>query len=106
MARQRLSLGLVAISCRVKDPDLHKVIATSRHKSSVACGAGARGTRHDGAWRRGRGPGHGVDAEAVGGESTVVEVVVLELEDRDVAVGGRAGQQAARLVGRPRDDVD
>lgn len=106
MARQGLSLGRIAIGCRVKDPDLHEVIATSRHEASVARGPGARGTRHDGARRRGRSPGHGVDAEAVGGESTVVEVVVLELEDRDVAVRGRAGQQAARLVGRPRDDVD
>lgn len=42
----------------------------------------------------------------MGGECTVVEIVVLELEDGDVAIRGCAGQQAAGLVGRPRDNID
>ena len=36
----------------------------------------------------------------------MVDSVVLELEDGDVAVGGGAGEQAAGLVRGPGDDVD
>jgi hypothetical protein len=47
----------------------------------------------------------------VGGEYGVLEGrgrggVLLELEHADVAVAAGAGEQAAGLVGRPRDGVD
>ena len=42
----------------------------------------------------------------MGLEDLMCPVVVLEFEDRDVAVGRCASEQAACLVGRPCDEVD
>jgi hypothetical protein len=57
-------------------------------------------------WRNSRSPRHAVDAATAGLEDLLCPRVVLELEHRDVAVGGGACEQAARLVGRPGDKVD
>lgn len=91
MARERLPLGLVAVVGGVEDPDLEQVVAAPRDEAAVARSAGAGGARHNGAWGGGWRPRHRVDAQAVGGEGGVLEAVVLEFEDRNVAVGGGAG---------------
>lgn len=36
----------------------------------------------------------------------MVDAVVFELEDADIAIRRCAGEEAARLMGRPRDNVD
>lgn len=106
VAGQGLPLQLVAASGGIVDPDLDEVVAASSDETPVTGGTWAGGAGNDGAGNCGRSPGNGVDAEAVGGECGVVEVVVLKLDDGDAAVGGGAGQEAAGLVGRPGDDVD
>lgn len=106
MSDQRLGLLLVGLRGGVKGPDLEDVVAAARDESSVAGGGGSRSAADDAAGGSGGGPRDRVDSEAVGGESGVVDAVVLELEDAHVAVGGSAGQKATRLVGGPRHDVD
>lgn len=106
MTREGLALLLVVLGGGVKRPDLEDVIAAAGDEAPVARGAGARVATGDAAGGEGGPPGDRVDAEAVGGEHDVVDGVVLELEDGDGAVRGGAGQEAARLVGGPGNDVD
>lgn len=98
VALERLLLLLVRLRRRVKDPNLEQVVTTTRDKPPDARGARAWGTANDAARCRCWGPGHGVDAQAVGREGDVVEAVVTELENTDVAVGGSTGEEASRLV--------
>lgn len=107
MARQRLALLLVPLRGGVVCPDLQDVVATARDEPTLAeSSLAGRGRGDDAAGGGGGGPGDRVDTEAVGGEGLVLEGVVLELEDGDVAIGGGACKQAARLVRGPRDHVD
>lgn len=53
----------------------------------------------------GRRPAHGVNADAVRREDLVAPCVILELKDGYVAVAGGAGEQAARIMRGPRDQV-
>ena len=106
MAGQRLALLLVAVGGGVVHPDLERVVRAARHEAAVAGRARAGVGGYDAAGGRGGGPAHAVDTQPVGVEDGVLPAVVAELEDRDVAVGGGAGQEAACFVGGPRHDVD
>ena len=107
MAGEGFPLELVAVGGgRVEGPDLEQVVAAAGDEPAVAGGAGTRIAADDAAGGGGGGPADRVDAQAVGGEGAVLEAVVLELENRHVAVGGGAGQQAPGLVRRPGDGVD
>lgn len=55
--------------------------------------------------RNGRRPAHGVNADAVRREDLVAPRVILELKDGYVAIAGGAGEQAARVMRGPRDQV-
>ena len=85
-------------------PNLNHTITAARRKPSLRAHLGL--TAHQTAGHhRGR-PTHGVDAHLVRGELDVAPVALVELEDRDIAVGGGAGEEAAAFVRGPGDDVD
>ena len=42
----------------------------------------------------------------MGGESSMVDGVVLEFENADIAVGGSACEETSGLMGGPSNDVD
>jgi hypothetical protein len=90
VASQGLTLLLVGLRSRVKGPDLEDVVATASDESAVTSSTRTRSAAHNAAGGCSGGPRNGVDAEAVSGKGGVVDAVVLELENADVAVGRSA----------------
>ena len=102
MAGQGVSFLRVRLGSRVEGPEFEHVVRTAGHEASVAGRGGGRGAAADDATRGGGGgPGDRVDAEAVCVEGRVVDGVVLELQDADVAVGGGAREETPCFVGGP-----
>lgn len=106
VTRESLPFLLVLRSRGVEGPDLENVVTTTRHEPPVPAGARTGVAAHNAARGGSRRPADGVDTQTMSMMRDMVDGVVLELQNRHVSVGGRAGEEAAGLVGRPGDDVD
>lgn len=106
VAGEGLAFLLVLHGRRVESPDLENIVTSTRDEPPVSASTRARVAANDTPRRSRRRPAHTVDTKTVSMVRDVVDGVVLELEHRDVAVRGRAGEETAGLVGRPGDDVD
>lgn len=84
MTRQDLS-ALPAARLGAKVPQLDLAVATARDEPPRSAGL-VPARADDLAWRDGRCPRHAVDTATARLEDLVCPGVVLELEDRDVAV--------------------
>jgi hypothetical protein len=104
VARQDLCV-LPASCLRAELPKLDLAVAATGDES--ACGAGLVSTCTDNLARcNSRRPRNTVYTRAAGLEDLVCPVVVLELENRNVAVRGSASEEAAGLVGSPSDVIN
>ena len=104
MARQNLCILPASCLC-AELPKLDLAVAATGDKS--ACGAGLVFTCTDNLARcNSRCPRDTVYTRATSLEDLVCPIVVLELENRNVAVRGSASEEAAGLVGSPSDVVD
>jgi hypothetical protein len=104
VARQDLRV-LPAPSLNAELPELDLAVAATSNKSPRC--ARLVSARTDNLSRRNRGrPRDAVHTRAAGLEDLVRPGVVLELENRNVAVRGSAGKQTASLMWCPRDVVD
>jgi hypothetical protein len=102
----RQNLCVLPASCLCAElPKLDLAVAATGDES--ACGAGLVSTCTDNLARcNSRCPRNTVYARAASLEDLVRPVIVLELENRNVAVRGSASEEAAGLVGSPSDVVD
>jgi hypothetical protein len=105
VSNQWLSLLLVTLARRIPGPELHQVVRAASDEPPLSTSGLSAGARDEGAGARRRRPAHAVHSNSMGLEDLVVHAVVLELQHRHVAVGRGAGEQAARLVGRPGQRV-
>lgn len=103
MARKGVGTN-VAACLRIELPNLNLAVAPARDKPPHR-----RRRRPARARQRarcnGRRPAHGVNADAVRREDLVAPRVILEFKDGYVAIAGGAGEQAARVMRGPRNQV-
>lgn len=84
-------------------PNLDQVVTSTSHKAALLTGSrvGADQATSEGSG----GPADRVDTHSVSVEGLVSPVVVAELENADMAIGGSTGKKASALMRSPRDHV-